>query len=104
MYTLPANTSVESFPFSSGGAHWARRVQRAGKVVPWIIKNFKLVPICIKIIYSGNRHHYFSKSFDEPQNCQWPGTHVRYVRSHQREDCGGKYSQSHRVLSTEPLG
>lgn len=32
--TLPANTTVESFPFSSGGAHWARSVQSAGNVVP----------------------------------------------------------------------
>jgi len=36
MYILPANTSVESFPFSSGGAHCAKSVQRAGNVVPWI--------------------------------------------------------------------
>jgi len=42
-YTLPANTSVESFPFSLGGAHCAKSVQRAGNIVPCIKKNRKLV-------------------------------------------------------------
>lgn len=37
-YSLPANTTVESFPFSSWGAHCAKSVQRAGKVVPWNIR------------------------------------------------------------------
>lgn len=52
----------------------------------------------------GFGHTYFSKAFDESQDGQFCRPYVSNVRSDQRKQSGGQYTDAHRVLAPEFLG